>query len=143
MLANGTLLGYKETGSSSFTDLPGLKEIPDMGIEPEKVDDTCLTDPHKKYEQGIGDLPEMTYKFRYDNSKADSPYRVMRAAQESGKVLTFQEKLKDGTITEYDAQVSVKRTGGGVNGTVDFDLTMMVQSNLKFTDPGVAPANSK
>lgn len=143
MLANGSKLGYKEASGTTFTDLPGLKEIPDMGIEPEKVDNTCLTDPHKKYEQGIGDLPEMTYKLKYDNTKADSPYRVMRKAQEDGKVLTFQETLKDGTTTEYDAQVSVKRTGGGVNGVIDFELTMMVQSDLKYTDPSSATPSSK
>ncbi len=33
-------------------------------------------------------------------------------------MLTFKETLKDGTTTEYDAEVSVKRTGGGVNGVV-------------------------
>lgn len=141
MLANGAKLGYKKKDGPTYTDLPGLKEIPEIGIEPEKVDDTVLTDPHKKYELGIGDLPEMTYKFRYDNTKKESPYRLMRTAQEEKEVLSFQEKLLDGTITEYDAQVSVKRTGGGVNGTIDFELTMMVQSDLKFTDPGVTPAN--
>ena len=139
MLANGAKLGYKKSGGSTFTDLPGLKEIPEIGVEPEKVDNTCLTDAHKIYEMGIGDLPEMTYKFRYDNSKADSPYRVMRKAQDDMEVLTFQETLKDGTQTEYDAQVTVKRTGGGVNGAMEFDLTMIVQSDLKYTDPGVTP----
>lgn len=141
MLANGAKLGFKKKGGSTFTDLPGLKEIPEIGAEPEKVDDTVLTDPHKKYELGIGDLPEMTYKFRYDNTKAESPYRVMRKAQEDKEVLSFQETLIDGTVTEYDAQVSVKRTGGGVNGTIDFELTMLVQSDLKFTDPGATPVN--
>ena len=34
MLANGAKLGYKKSGGSTFTDLPGLKEIPEMGIEP-------------------------------------------------------------------------------------------------------------
>ena len=72
---------------------------------------------------------------KYDNSKTDSPYRVMRAAQESGEVLTFQETLKDGSITEYDAQVSVKRTGGKVNDVMEFELTMLVQSDFKYTDP--------
>ncbi len=139
MLANGAKLGYKKSGGSTFTDLPGLKEIPEIGVEPEKVDNTCLTDAHKNYEMGIGDLPEMTYKFKYDNSKADSPYRIMRKAQEDGEVLTFQDTMKDGTTTEFDAQVTVKRTGGGVNGVIDFDLTMMVQSDLKYTDPGVTP----
>lgn len=135
MLANGAKLGYKKKDGSTYTNLPGLKEIPEMGVESEKVDNTVLTDTNKKYEQGIGDLPEMTYKFKYDNTSETSPYRVMRQAQLSGEVLSFQETLKDGTITEFDAQVSVKRTGGGVNGVIDFDLTMMVQSDLKYTDP--------
>lgn len=135
MLANGAKLEYKEGAEGSYEDLPGLKEIPDMGVEAEKVDNTTLTDPHKKYEQGIGDLPEMTYKFKYDNKSAKSPYRVLRDAQKGGKVLTFQETLKDGTKTEYDAQVSVKRTGAGVNGVIEFEVTMMVQSDLKYTDP--------
>lgn len=139
MLANGAKLGYKkEKSATEYTDLPGLKEIPDIGVEPEKVENTCLTDPHKVYEKGIGDLPEMTYKFKYENSNAASPYRVMRAADVSGEVLSFKETLKDGTTIEYDAQVSVKLTGGGVNGVIEFELTMMVQSDMKYTDPAGA-----
>lgn len=136
MLANGATLECKEKGATGeYTDLPGLKEIPEIGIEPERVENTNLKDAHKKYENGIGDLPEMVYKFQYDNTAATSPYRKMRAAQAAGKVLSFKETLPDGSITEYDAQVSVKRTGGGVNGVIDFDLTMTVQSDLTFTDP--------
>ena len=84
---------------------------------------------------GIGDLPDMVYKFKYDNTKSDSPYRTMRKYAEDGTVLTFQEKLKDGSITEYDAQVSVKRTGGAVNDVMEFELTMAVQSDFTYTDP--------
>lgn len=137
MLANGAKLGYKEKGASgsSFTDLPGLKEIPDCGVEPEKVENTCLTDKNKQYENGIGDLGDMVYRFKYDNTSANSPYRVLRAAQDAGKVLTFQETLKDGTTTQFDAQVSVKRTGGGVNGVLECEVTMAVQSDLQITDP--------
>nr|CAJ1762817.1 major tail protein [uncultured phage] len=136
MLANGAKLGYKETtGASTYTDLPGLKEIPDMGVEPEKVDNTCLTDKNKQYENGIGDLGDMVYKFRYDNTSASSPYRILRGLQDSGKTYSFQETLPDGTTTTFEAQVSVKRTGGGVNGVIDCDATMMVQSDLVVTDP--------
>ena len=142
MLANGATLGYKKKGASSYTDLPGLKEIPEMGIEPEKVENTCLTDKVKQYEQGIGDAGELQYKFKYDNSKADCPYRVLRDI--GNEVLSFQEKLSDGTITEYDAQVAVKRTGGGVNGVIEFTATMSLQSEFKYTDPsGNSAASSK
>lgn len=135
MLANGATLGYKKKGAGSYTDLPGLKEIPDCGVEPEKVDNTGLNDKNKQYENGIGDLGDMKYKFKYDNSEENSVYRVLRAAQDSGEVLSFQEKLNDGTITQFDAQVSVKRTGGGVNGVVDVDVTMAVQSDIEIVDP--------
>lgn len=136
MLANGAKLGYKKKGAEGeFADLPGLKEIPDMGTDPEKVENTCLTDKNKQYENGIGDAGEMTYKFKYDNASASSPYRLMRAAQDAKEVLSFQETLSDGSVTEFDAQVSVKRTGGGVNGVIEFDLAMSLQSDLKYTDP--------
>ena len=138
MLANGAKLGFKKKGGATYTDLPGLKEIPEMGVEPEKVENTCLTDANKMYEQGIGDLPEMTYKFKYDNTAKDSPYRVLRAYEASGENLSFKETLKDGTTTEFTGQVSVKRTGGGVNGVIEFDLNIALSSAFEITDPEIA-----
>lgn len=135
MLANGAKLEYKEKGGPAYTNLPGLKEIPEMGADAEKVENTTLTDTHKMYEMGVGDLPDMKYKFKYDNQSATSPYRLMREAQKAGKVLTFKETLKDGSATEYDAQVSVKRTGGSLNGVIEFELTVLVQSEFTYTDP--------
>ena len=136
MLANGAKLGYKKKGATGdFTDLPGLKEIPDCGVEAEKVENTGLTDKNKQYENGIGDLGDMKYKWKYKNTSANDPYRILRKAQEDNEVLSFQETLSDGTVTEFDAQVSVKRTGGGVNGVIDVEATMSVQSDLKVTDP--------
>lgn len=139
MLANGTKLGYSKTApsgsSTSYTDLPGLKEIPDVGADPEKVDNTVLTDKHKVYEKGIGDLPEMTYKFKYDNTKADSPYRTLRKADQDGTVLYFRETDPDKTTLDFGATVSVKRTGGGVNGVIEFEVTMTVQTDITYTDP--------
>ena len=141
MLANGATLEFKEKGATGeYKILPGLKEIPEVGMEAEKVENTCLDDKVKKYEMGIGDTGDMTYKFKYDNTATDSPYRTMRAAQDAGKVLSFRETLKDGTTTEFDAQVSVKRTGGGVNGVIEFNLAMALQSDLKITDPTTASA---
>lgn len=57
MLANGATLGYRKhtagENSAAYTDLPGLKEIPEVGVELDKEENTCLTDPHKMYEEGI------------------------------------------------------------------------------------------
>lgn len=137
MLANGIKLGYKKKGAEpdTYTDLAGLKEVPEMGDEPEKVDNTCLSDKVKQYEYGIGDPGDLEFKFKYENSSATSPYRVLRAAAESKEVLSFEETFPDGTKFNWDAQVSVKLGGGGVNGVIEFTLKMAVQSDIRVVDP--------
>lgn len=136
MLANGAKLGYKKKGASGdYTDLTGLKEIPELGEDPEKVENSGLADKVKQYEYGIGDAGDLTYKFKYENTSETSPYRVMRKAAATKEVLSFCETLPDNTKYEYDAQVSVKRSGGGVNGVMEFDLNMALQSEITNTDP--------
>lgn len=136
MLANGATLGYKEKAAdAAYKDLPGLREIPEMGVSTEKVENTVLTAANKTYENGIGDPGDLVYKFLYDNAKADSPYRVLRKMQEDGKTLNWQEKLSDGTTTEWEGQVSVKRTGGSVNGLLEFNATITIASGMTVTDP--------
>ena len=139
MLANGTKIGYKKkSGSpSTYTDLTGLKEIPELGVEPEKVENTCLSDKVKKYENGIGDAGDLEFKFKYENSSETSPYRVLRKAQEDGEILSFEETLPDGTKFNWDAQVSVKLGGGGVNGVIEFTLKMALQSEITVVDPSL------
>ena len=135
MLANGATLKVKKKGENEYTDLPGLKELPDMGTDPEKVENTCLTDTVKQYENGIGDAGDLAYKFKYDNASDASAYRILREIQDSGDAADFQETLKDGTTTEFKAQVSVKRNGAGVNGAMEFTASMTLQSELNITDP--------
>ncbi|MDU1311200.1 MAG: phage tail tube protein [Clostridium sp.] len=137
MLANGTKLGYKKKSGelSTYTDLAGLKEIPEMGTEPEKVENTCLSDKVKQYEYGIGDAGDLEFKFRYENSSETSPYRVLMKAQDDNEILSFEETLPDGTKFHWDAQVSVKLGGGGVNGAIDFTLKMALQSEIEVVHP--------
>jgi hypothetical protein len=136
MLANGITLGFKETtAGTTYTDLLGLKEVPEMGNEPEKVENTVLTDTVKQYEYGIGDPGDLEFKFKYENKTATSPYRVMREAEEDKTVLYFQEVYPDGTKFSWAAQVSVKLSSGAVNGVMEFTLKMALQSAIGVTDP--------
>lgn len=135
MLANGATLGVKTGTESDYKNLPGLKELPDVGVEPEKVENTCLTDTVKQYENGIGDAGDMAYVFKFDNSSATTAYRILKAIEESGETASFQEKLKDGTTTEFDAKVAIKRNGAGVNGAMDFTANLTLQGALNISDP--------
>lgn len=135
MLANGAKLEYREKGTEAWIELEGLKEIPDLGVEAEKVDNTGLNDKNKQYDNGIGDVGDMKYKFKYKNDSPTAVHRVLRTAAAENKMLEFKETLSDGSMTTYDAQVSVKRTGGGVNGVIETEVTMAVQSDFSYEDP--------
>lgn len=134
MLANGITLSYKSTGDT-FTKLKGLKEVPEMGNDPEKVENTTLEDSTKQYEYGIGDYGDLAYKFKYENNSATSPYRVLRALADSKAVVDFEQAYPDGTKFVFKAQCSVKLGGGGVNGAIDFTLSLALQSDIAVTDP--------
>lgn len=134
MLANGITLAYKSTGETYIT-LAGLKEVPEIGIDPEKVENTCLSDSVKQYEMGIGDAGDLDFVFKYENSKATSPYRILRGFADDKTKVSFKETLPDGTVFTWDAYVSVKIGGGGVNGVIDFTTSMALQSDIEVTDP--------
>lgn len=136
MLANGAKLGYKATTSgATYTDLAGLKEVPELGADPEKVDVTTLADTVKQYEMGIGDYGDLEFVFKYDNTSATSSYRVLREALKDNAKVSFQYTLKDGTAFTFDAQGCVKLGGGGVNAAIDFTLSLALGSEITVTDP--------
>ena len=133
MLANGITLAYG-TAKGTYTKLAGLKEVPEFGIEPEKVENTTLEDKVKKYEFGIGDAGELEYKFDYKNDGTSAPYRILRTAADNKTKLFFEQAYPDGTKVKFEGQVSVKLGGGGVNSVIEFTLKIALQSELEFTD---------
>lgn len=135
MLANGITLEVKKKSAADYVMLQDLQEVPDLGVEPEKVDNTRLKDKMKHSEFGIGDPGDLTYKFAYENSSVSSDYRVLREIADSGDVASYRETFPDDTTFEYDAYSSLKIGGGGVNSAISFTLTLALQSDIKVTDP--------
>lgn len=134
MLANGITLGMKKSSESTYTNLPGLKEVPDLGVDPEKVDNTTLDDSMKHSELGIGDPGDLAFKFKWEN-KENSSYRKLRAVADTKETVSFELTYPDQTKFHFDAQCSVKAGGGGVNAAIEFTLTLGLQSDIEVSDP--------
>lgn len=134
MLANGITLKYGESAEAVTNLIPELKEVPELGTEPEKVENTTLADKVKIYEQGIGDAGELEYKLKYLNKDTNSTYRKMRKYMEDGKVVFFEQAYPDGTKVKFSGQVSVKISGGGVNAVIETTLKITLRSELVFAD---------
>lgn len=132
MLVNGVTLGYKTTASgSSYTNLPDLKEVPDLGAEPEMVDNTALSDSIIYNEQGIGDPGDMEYVFRYVNATGTDSFRVIKGLV--GTLVYFQHKLTDNTTYTFSGIPSLRLSGGGVNDPQEFVMSIALQSDLTIS----------
>lgn len=137
ILSKDTTLSVKTGSGSTFTELEYLMEVPEMGGDPEKVDVTTLKDSVKKYIPGIRDLGDLSFKFLYDNSTANSNYRTLRGLQESNKAASFKVTYPDGSTHGFDAYVSVKMDSGAVNSALTFTVNMSLQSDITVTNPTV------
>lgn len=134
MLSNGITLAVKIGSAETYTNLDGLKEVPELGIDPEKVENTGLGDSVKQYEFGIGDAGDLAYKFKFKNSADTDAYRVLRTLADAKTKASFKQTLPDGTTFTFDAQSSIKVSGGGINNPIDFTLNLALQSDIVVGD---------
>lgn len=135
VIATEAVLKYKEGSMTDYVVIPGLQEIPEMGGSRDKVEVTTLSDKAKRSIFGIKDYGDLGFKFLYDNSTADSNYRVLRKLGEADKLASYQIEYPDGTTASFDAFVSVKLDSVKVNGALTFTATMMVQTDIEIVDP--------
>lgn len=133
--ANQTKMFYKTTDDDNFIEIPYLMEVPELGGSPEKIDVTTLSDTSKKYIPGIKDYGDLVFKFLYDNSDANSNYRVLKDMDDNGTTAAFKIKYPDDTAHQFDAIPSVKLDAGAINGALTFSATMMLQSDIEITNP--------
>lgn len=139
LLSKDITLGYDSTGAgSSYTDLPLLMEVPEMGGTPEKVDVTVLSDSVKKYIDGIRDYGDLSFKFLYDNTSETSSYRVLKRLEGAKEPTKFQVALPDGTKFSFSGFVSVKMDSAAVNAALTFTANISLNSDVEVTNPSDA-----
>lgn len=117
------------------TSLNYVTDIGDIGAAPSELDATCMKDSMKKTVPGVQDTKSFEVTFLYDNSAADSDYRVLKTLQDAGEVVELQVQFPDGTVFAASGYVSVMVSGAKVDELVSAKLTFNLQSDWKVTDP--------
>ena len=104
ILTKGITLSYKK--DQAFVEIKNLQECPELGGAAERVDVTTLADGNYKYINGIKDFGELAFKFLYDNSGAESNYRILRGLEEAGSMVEWKVSFPDNTEFTFSGQVS-------------------------------------
>lgn len=134
ILTKGITLSYKKTGDT-YTEIANLQECPELGGTAENVEVTTLADGNKKYIKGIKDFGELAFKFLYDNSGAESNYRVVRGLEEAGSIVDWKVTFPDNTSFAFSGEVTTAIDSAAVNAALTFTATITLNSDIAVTNP--------
>jgi hypothetical protein len=120
------------------TSMNYVTEIGDIGGTPATLDATCMKDTIKKSVPGVQDVKAFEITYLFDNSAADSDYRVLKALQTAGKPVEVSVTFPDGTAFTTTGYVSTYVSGSKVDELVSAKLSVSLQSDWTVTNPTAA-----
>lgn len=133
ILSKDITLSYKK--DSEYVVIPNLQEVPELGGSAEKVDVTTLADGNYKYINGIKDFGDLAFKFLYDNSGAESNYRICRGLEEAGEIVEWKVTFPDATEFVFSGEASTAIDSASVNSALTFMLNITLNSDIAVTNP--------
>lgn len=142
----GTFLMYRATEEDEWQKLVDIKDYPDLGGTPERIQATTLSHTQHAYENGVQDTAERQFTANYNSDE----YEMLKTLQSSGKEYYFgvwfdtaptlntaTGKLEPNEATcdkhSFKGKVSAYSAGGGVNGIRDTIITLSSSTDIVFT----------
>lgn len=139
-ISAGTKLSYgslQGDGSypTTWTDLIGATEIPEIGGDPETVETTTLDNlVYRTYIKGLQDLSSIQIPFNLENPAATANINVIAGLDEDttyGWMITYAS----GITVKIKSKPSYKFNQVGVNEIESFTLTLVPEEELTIDIP--------
>ena len=128
-----------QKSGTSYTKLVDIKDFPDLGGAPEMLETTTLSDKMQTYIPGIQSSDALDFTCNYTKTDYTTlkscegttmTFAVWFGGTESGSTVT-----PDGTNGkfEFDGELTVHVSGGGVNEVVDMVVSIAPSSVISFS----------
>ena len=137
--AEKTILENKKSNMKDgyeWIKLVDITEFPDIGTDPEILETTTLSDNMQTFVIGIHGNENMTFNANYDHNTyiklkdlegKTKCYSVGFGGAEDSSTSNIIPNGKDGKFT-FDGQLSLRVTGGGVNGVRGMSISIAPSS---------------
>lgn len=125
VISKGITLSYKTSGgSSSYTTLTDLQEIPELGGDSEAIEITTLDDAAHMYTDGILNYGDsLAFVFLYKKEQ----FTTLQGLEGS---IEWKVSLPDNTTCTFSGTSSVKLAGVGVNAALTYTLSIKPDSSM-------------
>lgn len=133
---NGTKLEYSSTENGTYTQIKGIKQTPDVGGSPNKIDTTDLD--NTKYETAInGLIPAQDYEFEFnmENPTASANIKLASDLEDSGAIYYWKYTLSNGIVITFRSDVKTTIQGGGSGDLIGFSISLSPVDEIEKTIP--------
>lgn len=129
ILSKGTKLSYKVL--EDFVEVAGVKSIPQIGSDPERIDVTDLQSEKRQYIAGLQDVDNLEFAVVYKTAA----FTTFHAFAETATSATeFQIEYPDGMIVTFKGEPAVRLGATEVNGALEYSIVIVVSDG-----PDIAP----
>lgn len=124
---NGSKLEYSKAAGPDgpWTKINGIKQTPDIGGTPNKIDTTDLD--NTKYETAInGLIPAQDYEFEFnmEDPTATANIKLVSDLEDSGEIVYWKYTLTNGITVTFRSDVRTTIQGGGSGDLIGFSISL-------------------
>lgn len=122
---NGSKLEYSTIENGSYTQIYGLKTIPDIGGTPNQIDTTDLD--NTEFETAINGLkPAQQYDFEFnmENPAAQANIKLASDLEDAGTKAYWKLTLANGIVVSFQSDVKTTINGGSSGDLIGFTMTL-------------------
>ena len=133
---NGSRLEYKNSSGSSYTQIYGIRQTPDIGGTPNRIDTTDLD--NTTFETAINGLQpaqEFDFEFNMEDPNLTANIYLVSQMEDSGKVYEFKYTLANGITVEFESDVRTTILGGASGDLIGFQMHLSPISEPEVTIP--------
>ena len=137
--ANGSKLEYCATQSGSYTQIKGLRGIPEIGGEPNQIDTTDLD--NTEYETAMNGLkPAQKYNFEMnmEDPSAEANIKLASDLEDAGTSVYWKLTLSNGIIVSFKSDVRTTINEANSGDLLGFTLHLAPEEEPVVTIPSGA-----
>ena len=133
---NGSKIEYSSTENGSYTRIYGLKNIPDIGGEPNTIDTTDLD--NTEYETnmyGLKPAQAYTFEFNMQDPSAEANIKIASDLEDSGSSYYWKLTYSNGIVVSFQSKVKTTLLGGNSNDLIGFQMHLAPKNEPERTIP--------
>lgn len=142
-ISAGSKLSYGSLGSggalpSSWTDLLGCTEIPEIGAAPDSVDSTTLDNlKYKTSVPGLIDIGTLDFPFNLEHPKSGANINVIAGLDEA-TVYGWKVTYASGITVTFKSKARYSFNAASVNELETFTLHLTPEDGITITVPNAS-----